>query len=150
MLVRRIMNAMFGCQRLVCRQNLRCYHFVVSPRKPAVGHVGLVTAGSHKAMPQQRCWRGAPVAVLVADAEATVEPVRGWVVERSLEGFCVELQEEGEVDPGTVLSIRVAGSSPMLPWVRVQVSRRQKVNGSWQLDCRYLRTPPWSIRMLFG
>jgi len=94
--------------------------------------------------------RRAPVPVRVTDGEADVEPVNGWVINRSTEGVTLELDEEGEVDPGTLLNIRPAQSGEGIPWVLVQVHGRRIVERCWHLECQYVRMPPYSIRMLFG
>jgi len=94
--------------------------------------------------------RQAPVAVLVSDAAARVEPVWGWVVQRCTAGVRLELEEEGQVDPQTVLSIRPTDAAPEVPWVQVEVRRCRARQDVWHLDCRYVRTPPYSVRMLFG
>lgn len=94
--------------------------------------------------------RGPHIAVLVADADAVVTPVTGWVVDRSVAGLWLELEEEGDVDPGTTLSVKVAKAAPGIPWVRVKVTQRCRLKIGWELKCEYVRVPPWSIRMLFG
>jgi hypothetical protein len=94
--------------------------------------------------------RRSPVPVLVTDAAAVEAPVPGYVVNRSTDGMVVEMEEEGQVDPGTQLKVRPTGADQMVPWVLVEVNRRQKLKSCWQLDCRYVRTPPYSVRMLFG
>src|SRR5258708_5753343 len=38
---------------------------------------------------ERRQWRGPTIAVQVADAEMTVEPVAGWVVARFPDGLCL-------------------------------------------------------------
>jgi hypothetical protein len=97
-----------------------------------------------------RSQRRAPVPILVSDVEVTVEPVTGWVINRNVEGLTLELEEEGQVDPGTVLSVRPKEGDVSLPWVQVEVTRGKAVKGGWHLACRYVKTPPYNIRMLFG
>jgi len=94
--------------------------------------------------------RHSPVAVLVTNAAASVPPVAGFVIDRSTEGVIVELEDDGQVDPGTQLKVRPTGADSLVPWVLVEVARRQGQKSCWQLDCRYVRTPPYSVRMLFG
>jgi hypothetical protein len=90
------------------------------------------------------------IPVLVSDELARVDPVRGFVVEHSVTGLRLELSEEGQVDPCAVLSVKPAGVSNEFPWVKVQVERCQALKGCCHLHCRYLQTPPYSVRMLFG
>jgi hypothetical protein len=96
------------------------------------------------------CRRGPSVAVLISDADAIVEPVRGWVVNRSTDGLRLELTEEGDVDPGTILSVKAVESSRAIPWIQVKVIHQRRIRTGWELECDYLRIPPWSIRMIFG
>jgi hypothetical protein len=98
----------------------------------------------------QRSLRRAPVAVLVSDAAATVAPVRGWVIHRPAEGLVLELEKHGQVDAETVLNVRPAGADEHVPWVPVQVKECQAEARCWHLDCRYVRVPPYSVRVLFG
>jgi hypothetical protein len=98
----------------------------------------------------KRAQRRAPVPILVSDAQATVEPVAGYVINRSTEGLWLELEEEGQVDPGTQLSVRPAQADETIPWVAVQVKKCQKAESCWHLECEYVRMPTYSVRMLFG
>src|SRR5262249_1200401 len=93
--------------------------------------------------------RGNPVAVRVSDGDARVEPVRAWVVDRSAGGLGLELEEEGEVDLGTVLSVRPT-DAPDVPWVKIEVRNRLKHGTTWRLGCRFLRPPAWNVLMRFG
>ncbi len=94
--------------------------------------------------------RRSPVPVLVTDADSSVPPVAGYVITRSTDGVVIELEEEGQVDPGTHLRVRPIAASEMIPWVLIVVERRDKQKSCWHLECSYVRTPPYSIRMLFG
>jgi hypothetical protein len=94
--------------------------------------------------------RGNPVSVLVSDAEVVVEPVRGWVLDRSGTGLGLELLEEGEVAIGTILSIRPTEASEHVPWVRIEVRNRQKVGTTWRLGCQFVKPPAWDVLMRFG
>ena len=103
--------------------------------------------GSERRVAPRR--RGNPIAVLVSDAEAAVEPVRGWVMDRSAGGLGLELEEEGEVDVGTILSVRPAEGS-YVPWVKVEVRSCRRIKSAWRLGCQYLRPPSADIQMRFG
>jgi hypothetical protein len=92
---------------------------------------------------------GNPIPILVSDAKAEVEPVRGWVLDRSIGGLGLELEEEGEVDIGTVLSVRPAEGSSV-PWIKVEVRTCRKMGSAWRLGCQYLRPPSADILMRFG
>ena len=43
-----------------------------------------------------------------------------------------------------------AHAPPMTPWTEVEVrSCRQKKDG-YEVGCQFVKTPPWSILLLFG
>jgi hypothetical protein len=126
-------------------------------RPAAAGHRGLKKdttkddpfqrSGSERRGAPRR--RGNPIAVLVSDAKAEVEPVHGWVTDRSASGLGLELDEEGQVEVGTILSVRpVEGSS--VPWVKVEVRSCRRIQSAWRLGCQYLRPPSADIQMRFG
>jgi len=91
---------------------------------------------------------GNPVEVLVADAEVTTELGRAWVVDRSLGGLC--LQVDNPMEAGTVLSVRASAAAQGTPWTQVEVRSCRQDGHRWQLGCRYVRTPSWSVQLLFG
>ncbi len=91
---------------------------------------------------------GNPIEVLVSDAEAALEPVRGWVIDRSMGGLCVLVQEE--VAAGTVLSIKPRKGPPGTPWVQVEVRSCKQDQAGYEIGCQFVRTPPWAVMLLFG
>jgi hypothetical protein len=93
--------------------------------------------------------RGNPVAVRLSDSEGQVEPVRAWVVDRSAGGLGLELDEEGEVEIGTILTVRPT-DAPDLPWVKIEVRNRYKHGTTWRLGCKFIRPPAWNVLMRFG
>jgi hypothetical protein len=95
--------------------------------------------------------RGNPVKVLLTDADATWEPKEVWVLDRSMGGLCLRVETGAAPAVGTVLSVRAASAPKGVPWTQVEVkSCRQEGNGSWELGCRFLKTPSWSVLLLFG
>jgi hypothetical protein len=91
---------------------------------------------------------GNPVEVLLSDAGATQEPVKGWVLDRSVGGLC--LMVAGQIKPGTVLSVRAVNAPVTAHWVQIEVKCARDVEGTWELGCQFLKTPPWNIMLLFG
>jgi hypothetical protein len=91
---------------------------------------------------------GNPIEALITDAEATAEPVRGWVTDRSMGGLCLLLSEE--VGPGTILSVKPRNSPPATPWVQVEVRSCKKDRSGYEVGCMFVRTPPWAVLLLFG
>jgi hypothetical protein len=92
--------------------------------------------------------KGNPIEVLITDAEATAEPHRGWVVDRSTNGLCLLLHDEVAV--GTVLSVKPRQSPPGMTWVRVTVRNSQRDPSGHLAGCQFVSTPPWGILLLFG
>ena len=88
------------------------------------------------------------VAVSVTDADGQSPPVDGWVADRSVGGLCLRL--DAPVGVGTLLNVRPRDASAVVPWTQVEVkSCRQEADG-WEIGCQFLRTPPWSVLLLFG
>jgi hypothetical protein len=94
--------------------------------------------------------RAAPVAVLITDPYDLINPVPGLVIERSTDGVCLELDEDPKVREGSILGVRPISAPESIPRVEVQVSRYRTVGRRWELDCRFRRIAPWSVRMYFG
>lgn len=92
--------------------------------------------------------KGNHVEVLVTDADAVTEPVRGWVIDRSLGGLCVELARPVRV--GEVLSLKPRQAPPGTPWVRVEVRSCNSSRGYFEVGVQFQRTPPWAVLLLFG
>jgi hypothetical protein len=92
--------------------------------------------------------KGNPIEVLVTDPEVAGEPVRGWVVDRSMGGLCLMLNDE--IAPGTVLNIMPRNGPPATPWVEVEVRTCKKDRTGYEAGCQFVRTPPWAVLLLFG
>jgi hypothetical protein len=92
--------------------------------------------------------QGNPVEVLVSDAEATADPSPGWVTDRSMGGLCLMLPEPRK--SGEVLSLRPKSAPPGTPWVRLEVKTCKRGNDGCYLGCEFVRTPPWSVLLMFG
>jgi hypothetical protein len=91
---------------------------------------------------------GNPVAVLITDAEAKERPRYGWVLDRSMGGLGLSVDEP--CAEGTILSVRAANAPPNIAWVQVEVRSCRPEGASWDLGCRFLRTPSWGVLLLFG
>jgi len=91
---------------------------------------------------------GNPVLVLYARAENRKVVQRAVVLDRSMGGL--RLATDEEVAPGTRLFVLSAHATESVPWVEMDVCRNQQVEDSWELNCQFVRTPPWSILLLFG
>jgi hypothetical protein len=95
--------------------------------------------------------QGNPVEIYVATPDAKDNPVIGIVLDRSLGG--VRLILYTEVDVGTTIAIRPIQCETIVPWVDVEVrSCRPSVEipGRFEVGCQYVKSPPYSIQLLFG
>jgi PilZ domain-containing protein len=91
---------------------------------------------------------GNPIAVLITDESTEAEPIRGYVLDRSTGGLCLSC--DAEIEEGTVLSVRTANAPETAPWVQVEVKNCRKAGKEYEIGCQWLRTPPWSVLLLFG
>src|SRR5262249_10851603 len=91
---------------------------------------------------------GKLVEILISDAEGQAQPIGGWVVDRSVGGLGLNLPRAFEV--GSILSIRPEQGGTSIPWTKMEVKRCVKEGKSWRIGCQFVRTPPWSILLMFG
>ena len=94
---------------------------------------------------------GNTVEVYLATSESKKDPNIGSVLDRSMGRMRLALYHE--VEAGTVLAIRPVRADEMVPWVEIEV-RSCKVSaempGQFEVGCQYVKSPPYSIQLLFG
>jgi len=92
---------------------------------------------------------GKPTKVYIAHSDSPDELFQGWVVDRSMTGLC--LLVSSEVAEGSVLTVRTIDAPRETPWVQVKVKRCTAHNETeaWELGCQFVRTPPYSVLLLF-
>lgn len=93
---------------------------------------------------------GNPVDVLLSDAKSEVEPIAGIVLDRSATGLGLELWVEGDIRPGTIITVRPRKSSADASWIKVIVRRSERRKDSWLLGCEFIRPPGVHAMMEFG
>jgi hypothetical protein len=92
--------------------------------------------------------KGKVIEVFIATPETKEEPIRGLVLDRSMNGL--GLAVDYELPVGKVLSVVPVEADPMVPWVDVQV-RNCRHNGThWDVGCQFVTVPPYSTLLLFG
>ena len=94
---------------------------------------------------------GNPVEVIYSTEEFRKSPRRGYVLDRSVGGL--RLMLEHELLPGTIVSLRPANASEIIPEVDVEVRscrRSDTQPGEYDLGCQFVKSPPYSILLLFG
>jgi hypothetical protein len=75
-------------------------------------------------------------------------PIRGWVIDRSLGGLCLLLDQS--VEPGTVLRVRPRNAAAAVPWTEITVCSCRKDGDRYELGCQFHHTPNWSLLLMFG
>jgi hypothetical protein len=96
--------------------------------------------------------QGNPVQVHVAfSTHKKEEPEIGSVLDRSMGGMRLALYHEVEV--GVVVRVRPVHADDIVPWVDLEIrSCRPSVemHDQYELGCQYVKSPPFSIQLLFG
>lgn len=95
--------------------------------------------------------QGNPVAVHVAPPEDHGKPAVGSVLDRSVGGLRLAVFDELAV--GTVIAVHPVHADALVPWVELEVrSCRPSVEipGQFEIGCQYVKSPPYSIQLLFG
>ena len=94
---------------------------------------------------------GNPVEVYVAPPDDKEHPGVGSVLDRSMGGMRLALYHEIAV--GTILAIHPVRADEMVPWVELEVRSCKpstEMPGLFEVGCQYVKSPPYSIQLLFG
>jgi hypothetical protein len=91
---------------------------------------------------------GNPIAVHVTSADGRAQPVTALVLNRSIGGLRLFL--DNEVAVGKFLSVRPSDAPRTTPWVQVEVRYCREVAHHFEVGCQFLRTPSWGVLVLFG
>jgi hypothetical protein len=75
-------------------------------------------------------------------------PSHASLIDRSLGGLCLETQVA--VPIGTILRVRPARADQIVPWIDVEVCVCRPGDDNFEVGCRFVKTPPYSILLLFG
>lgn len=105
-------------------------------------------------LPEEGAWdrrvalrrTGHPVEVQLAIDDRVL--THGRVVDRSVSGLCLNVNQI--IETGTILNVKPTGAAATMPWTEIEVRSCRPEGAEWQIGCRYVRTPPWNVRMLFG
>jgi hypothetical protein len=91
---------------------------------------------------------GNAIEVLISDAEVSQQPQHGLVLDRSLGGLRLLASESLTV--GATITVRTLNAPPSVPWVEMEVRSCRQVSDGWELGCKFVKTPPWGVLLLFG
>jgi hypothetical protein len=103
-----------------------------------------------KSKPERRAAprrKGNQIEVLLAD-DSEREPMRGWVIDRSMGGLCLVV--ERPLTEGSVLSVRPRQAPQTAPWTAVEIRSCRAEEDQWEVGCRFVQTPQWNDLLLFG
>jgi len=106
------------------------------------------TEGSPSELRKSMRREGNPTEIFLAKPDNKNKPSRGWVLDRSLGGLYIAVGEEFK--PGTKLAVLPANAPPMTPWVDIEVRSCRELKEGYGLGCQFLKTPNWSVLLMFG
>lgn len=92
--------------------------------------------------------KGSSITVLVAEQHHPQPTQEAWVLDRSVGGVGLFLERPKSV--GTQLRIRPENAPPMTPFIDVEVKSCNPYEDGWHLNCAFVKSPPYSILLLFG
>lgn len=93
---------------------------------------------------------GNPVPVYISNADASLPPYSGWVLNRSVGGLCLSVETGLGMPVGTVISVRATNAPDTIPWIQAEVRNCRQDGTEAVLGCQFLKTPSWGILLLFG
>jgi serine/threonine protein kinase len=88
------------------------------------------------------------VPVLIADALADGEQLRGWVLDRSAGGLGLLVGEALEI--GTIVRVRPDGPEAASRWVQVRVIYCNPERIRWRVGCQFVQKPAADVLCRFG
>jgi hypothetical protein len=95
--------------------------------------------------------RGNPIEILVTPEKESARPERGYVLDRSVGGL--RLMIPRDVPPGTILTVRPAQVTAMIPWIEVEVRNCTPSHtqpGEFDVGVQFIKAPPYPVLLLFG
>lgn len=101
------------------------------------------SANDRRSSPRRR---GNSVAVAIRNGSD--HSTHGYVLDRSLGGLC--LLVENEMTEGATLDVRPEHAPETTPWVTIQVRSCRRRRSEWELGCQFMKTPNWNVLLLFG
>jgi len=102
------------------------------------------------ALEQRRALRraGNPVPVLLASPHEDQPSWHAWVIDRSVGG--IGLVVNSEFPEGARLKVMPQSAPESTPWIDIEVRCCRPGEEGFELGCQFVKTPPWSLLLLFG
>ncbi|MGH7171561.1 MAG: PilZ domain-containing protein [Gemmataceae bacterium] len=91
--------------------------------------------------------KGNRVEVYVTD-DSKRSPTLGWVVDRSMGGLCLIVEQP--LKEGAVLNVRPRQAPQTAPWTPIEIRSCRADAGEWEVGCRFVKAPQWNDLLLFG
>jgi hypothetical protein len=91
--------------------------------------------------------KGNRVEVFVTD-DSKRPPLLGWVVDRSMGGLCLIVEQP--LTEGAILNVRPRKAPQTAPWTAIEIRSCRPEGSEWEVGCRFVKTPQWNDLLLFG
>ncbi len=103
-----------------------------------------------KADGDRRSWprRKRALQVVLQDAGGEGDPFPAWVMDRSLGGLGLSVDQS--LEEGTVLRVRRLNAPADVPWVEIQVKSVRVKESTWEIGCQFTRSLTFDVLMQFG
>jgi hypothetical protein len=121
---------------------------VAAPQAPTAPSDDPFVSGSGSEQRQSFRRKGNPVEVVVINQKNQGSPLKGYVVNRSVGGLCLQL--DSPIEEETQLSVRPANAPHIAPWVDVVVKNCRRGDRDFEIGCQFVKVPPWPVLMMFG
>jgi hypothetical protein len=92
--------------------------------------------------------QGNPVEVLLVNQHTRAAPFKGYVVDRSVGGLGLLLEDPVELE--AQLTVRPVNAPHIAPWVEIVVKSCRRSDPGWEVGCQFVKTPPWALLLMFG
>jgi|SRR5712692_9651017 len=98
----------------------------------------------------RRSWprRKRAIQVVLQEAGGAGEPFPAWVMDRSIGGLGLSIDQP--VEAGTILRVRRPTASADIPWVEIQVKSVRIKETTWEIGCQFTRSLTFDVLMQFG
>ncbi|HEY7330234.1 MAG TPA: PilZ domain-containing protein [Gemmataceae bacterium] len=119
--------------------------------EPETPFLSITAARQNQSRPERRAAprrkAGSRVEIYLTD-DTKKKLLPGWVVDRSMGGLCLNVEEP--LDEGTILNIRPRKAQQTAPWLSIEIRSCRPNGPSWEVGCRFLKSPQWNDLLLFG
>jgi hypothetical protein len=92
--------------------------------------------------------KGSSISLQITDPKGKYPTTEGWVLDRSVTGLGVIVDRP--VDAGTILRVKPENAPPLTPLLDIEVRSCKPYETDFHLGCVFVKTPPYSVLMLFG